>query len=69
MKKHLTSLGIGCVLGIAGLVLWLTTGNVQTPVISLSKVGVVLAVLGGVEVAVAVVALALPSTRRREYEL
>ncbi|MFC7548921.1 DUF5708 family protein [Plantactinospora sp. GCM10030261] len=34
---------------VLGLVLWLFTGDVQTPVFTLTKVGVVLMVLGALE--------------------
>jgi len=49
------SIATGALLLVIGLVLALTTGDVETPVISLAKVGVVLAVLGGLEVVVAAV--------------
>jgi len=44
-------------------------GNLKTPIVTLSKVGVVLAILGAVEVLISGIALALPATRRRSYEL
>jgi len=55
--------GLGLVMAVAGAALWLTTGWVETPIITLSKVGVVLLVLGLIEVAVSGVAIARPSTR------
>ncbi|GAA2655086.1 DUF5708 family protein [Streptomyces lunalinharesii] len=39
----------GAVLAIVGVILWLTTKEVQTPVVSLHKVGLVLAVVGAAE--------------------
>jgi len=69
MRKHLASLGIGSAVGIIGLVLLLTTQGIETPIVTLSKVGVVLAILGAIEVLVSGIALALPSTRHRSYEL
>lgn len=69
MRNHLLSLGIGAGMLVVGLVLWATTQGVETPVVSLSKAGVVLAVLGVVELVVTAAALALPSTRHRNYDL
>ncbi len=63
MRNHLASIGLGLVTAVVGAVLWLTTGGVETPIITLSKVGVVLLALGLIEVAVSAVAIALPSTR------
>ncbi|MGH3502915.1 MAG: DUF5708 family protein [Nocardioidaceae bacterium] len=54
---------------VVGLVLWVMTQDVQTPVVALSKVGVVLAALGAIELVVTVVALAVPSTRHKNYDL
>jgi hypothetical protein len=64
MSGHLKSIGVGAVLLIVGLALWLSTRQVETPVFSLSKIGVVLAFLGGLEVVVSGGALALSATRR-----
>lgn len=69
MRGHLTSIGIGLGIAVLGLVLWRTTGAVSTPVISLDKVGVVLLVLGVIEIAISGVALAAPSTRHRNDPL
>lgn len=69
MGKHVTSIGIGTATAIAGLVLWLTTEGVHVPVISLHKTGLVLAVLGLIEVIVSGVALINPRTRHRDYDL
>lgn len=69
MRTHLTSVGLGVAMAVIGLVLWRTTGGVKTPVVSLSKLGVVLLVLGVVEVAVSGIALARPSTRHEDMPL
>lgn len=69
MRGHLKSVGIGAVVAVVGLVLWLTTGEVDTPVVSLSKVGVVLMVVGAIEVVISAVSLAVPSTRHRSDRL
>lgn len=59
------SIGTGLALAALGLVLWLTTRGVHTPVVTLTKVGVVLMALGALEVVISTVALALPSTRHK----
>jgi hypothetical protein len=69
MRNHLLSLGIGACMLVVGLVLWATTQDVETPVVSLSKAGVVLAVLGVVELVITAAVLALPSMRHRNYDL
>ena len=69
MRTHVISIAIGVGMTAIGLVLWLTTGDVETPVVSLSKVGVVLMVLGVLEVVVSGAALVSPSTRHREESL
>lgn len=69
MHGHWKSMGIGTVVAMVGLVLWLTTGEVDTLVVSLSKIGVVLMVVGAIEVVISVVALAVPSTRHRSGRL
>jgi hypothetical protein len=56
-KTHVRSIGTGTLLLVVGLVLAFTTGGVETPVITLSKLGVVLAVIGGLEVVVSTVGL------------
>lgn len=63
MRQHVTSVMVGVAMALVGLVLWLTTGGVETPVVTLSKVGLVLLVLGGLEVVVSGLALASRSTR------
>jgi hypothetical protein len=63
MKNHLVSVATGLVLVGLGLLLWWGAEGVVTPVVSLSKVGLVLWVLGAVEIAVSGAALATRSTR------
>lgn len=65
MKSHLWSIAIGVGMIVVGGVLWLTTQDVHTPVITLSKAGLVVAVLGLVDVVISGVALALPPARRK----
>jgi|GEM_PF-3299949 hypothetical protein len=63
MRNHLKSVLVGLVMGLVGLTLWLTTEGIETPVITLSKVGLVLLVLGALEVVISGLALASRSTR------
>ncbi|MER7985061.1 DUF5708 family protein [Streptomyces noursei] len=42
-------IAVGVILAVVGVILWLTTKEVQTPVVSLHKVGLVLAVVGAAE--------------------
>lgn len=65
MRSHWKSVGVGTVVAVVGLVLWLTTGEVDTPVVSLSKIGVVLIAVGAIEVVISAIASAAPSTRHR----
>lgn len=69
MKNHVVSIGIGCVLGVVGLLLWQEAGGVEVPVVSLTTAGKVLALLGGVEVVISGVALARPATRHEHRRL
>lgn len=69
MRKHVISVAIGVLMLAVGLALWLGAGDVETPVITLSKLGVVLAVLGALEVAISGFALLNPSTRHRDARL
>lgn len=69
VKKHLGSVGIGVAMGVVGLMLWQTTSGVHLPVISLSKIGVVLAVLGAVEIVISGGAMLFPSSRHRDDPL
>ncbi|MEU4848539.1 DUF5708 family protein [Streptomyces gilvosporeus] len=50
-------IAIGVFLAIVGVVLWLTTQQVETPVVSLHKAGLVLAVVGAAEALFALVRL------------
>lgn len=52
MSANVKSLIIGTVMLVGGLILWQTGKGVQIPVFSLDKVGVVLAILGGIELLV-----------------
>ncbi|MFE0187218.1 DUF5708 family protein [Streptomyces sp. NPDC059008] len=50
-------IAVGIVLAIVGLIMWLTTKEVETPYVSLSKVGLVLAIVGGAEALFALLGL------------
>ncbi|MEV7223639.1 DUF5708 family protein [Streptomyces sp. NPDC093681] len=52
----------GVVTLLAGLALWLFTGDVEVPVVTLTKVGVVLMCVGGAQTAWGVYGLAPRST-------
>lgn len=52
MSGHLWSLTAGAAMTVAGLVLYFAFADVETPVIGLRQLGVVLAVLGVIELAV-----------------
>lgn len=69
MRHHVLSVGIGLVMLVVGLGLWQLADGIDTPVIDLSTLGVVLLVLGVVEMLVSGVALAVPSSRRRDDPL
>jgi uncharacterized protein DUF5708 len=58
MSKHATSVGVGLIMVVAGLVLFFVFHDVETPVIGLRQLGVVLGVLGVVEVGVSGYAIA-----------
>ncbi|MEU0544680.1 DUF5708 family protein [Nocardia sp. NPDC005978] len=51
MRNHVISILIGVAVLAVGLALWLFARDIETPVISLHKVGVVVAIIGGLEVA------------------
>ncbi|MGX1806297.1 DUF5708 family protein [Nocardia sp. NPDC055321] len=51
MRNHVISFLIGVAALAVGLALWLFARDIDTPVISLHKVGVVVAIIGGIEVA------------------
>ncbi|MFJ5592249.1 DUF5708 family protein [Streptomyces noursei] len=42
-------IAVGVILAVVGVILWLTTKEVQTPAVSLHKVGLVLAFVGWAE--------------------
>ncbi|MBK0869756.1 hypothetical protein INP57_23350 [Saccharopolyspora sp. HNM0986] len=63
------SIGTGAILGIVGLVLWRTTEGIETPVIGLSQLGLVLLVVGVIEIVVSGIALANPSTRYKKHDV
>ena len=69
MRKHVISVGIGALMLVVGLALWLGAGEVETPVITLSKFGLVLTVLGALEIVISGFALVNPSTRHRDARL
>ena len=46
MRRTLAA-GVGTF--VVGLLLWLFTGDVETPIVTLTKVGAVLMVIGGLE--------------------
>ncbi|MFG2284565.1 MULTISPECIES: DUF5708 family protein [unclassified Streptomyces] len=50
-------IAVGILLAIVGLIMWLTTKEVETPYVSLSKVGLVLAIVGGAEALFALLGL------------
>ncbi|MEV0052103.1 DUF5708 family protein [Saccharopolyspora shandongensis] len=56
----------GVVLALIGAVLWATTGGVELPVVSLSKVGVVLLVVGAIEIVVGLAMVIGRSVRGRQ---
>lgn len=50
-------IAVGIFLAIVGVILWLTTKEVETPYISLHKAGLVLAIVGGAEALFALLGL------------
>ncbi|MEU9115147.1 DUF5708 family protein [Streptomyces sp. NPDC048483] len=50
-------MAIGIVLVIVGVILWLTTQQVELPYVSLHKVGLIMAVVGAAEALFALVGL------------
>lgn len=51
MRNHVISILIGVAMLAIGLALWLFARHVETPVISLHKAGLVVAIIGGLDVA------------------
>ncbi|MFG2140357.1 DUF5708 family protein [Streptomyces sp. NPDC048650] len=56
-------MAIGVLLAIIGVIVWLTTKEVETPVVSLHKAGLILAVVGGAEALFALVGLGRKARR------
>ncbi|MGW1379282.1 DUF5708 family protein [Streptomyces sp. NPDC002446] len=56
-RELMKGIAVGIVLAIVGLIMWLTTKEVETPYVSLSKVGLVLAIVGGAEALFALLGL------------
>lgn len=65
MRKRLWSIAVGVAMVVGGGALWLFTRDIETPVIGLHQVGLVVAVLGAVEVVASGAPLVRPSRRRR----
>jgi hypothetical protein len=63
MSKNAVSVGAGVVMTAVGLVLYLAFADVETPVIGLRQVGLVLLVLGVVELLVTAFTMARPKHR------
>lgn len=61
MSKNASHLAIGGFMLVVGIILALTTQNVETPLVSLDKVGIVLIVLGAIEVLWTVKVMLVPS--------
>ncbi|MER6047661.1 DUF5708 family protein [Streptomyces sp. NPDC001793] len=56
-------IAIGILLAIVGVILWLTTKEVETPIVSLHKIGLILAIVGGAEALLAVLSLGKKATK------
>ncbi|MFI1201175.1 DUF5708 family protein [Streptomyces sp. BHT-5-2] len=56
-------IAVGILLAIVGVILWLTTKEVETPIVSLHKIGLILAIVGGAEALLAVLSLGKKSTK------
>ncbi|NNG36683.1 DUF5708 family protein [Nakamurella aerolata] len=68
MSKNSGHLVIGGVMLALGTVLALTTKNVETPIVSLDKVGIVLIVLGAIEVLWTLKVMLFPSPNSRSQQ-
>lgn len=68
MSKGSNHLAIGGGLVALGTVLALTTKNVETPIVSLDKVGIVLIVLGAIEVLWTLKVMLFPSPNSRSQQ-
>ncbi|MEU5196265.1 DUF5708 family protein [Streptomyces scabiei] len=51
MNSAIKALAGGGITFVVGLALWMLTGDIETPVVTLTKLGVVLMALGALEVA------------------
>ncbi|MEU8679912.1 DUF5708 family protein [Streptomyces sp. NPDC048611] len=56
---------LGIVLALVGLVLWLTTKEVETPVVSLHKAGLIMAIVGAAETLFALLGLGKKAKKQR----
>ncbi|WP_033293086.1 DUF5708 family protein [Amycolatopsis jejuensis] len=65
MSANVKSLIIGVVMLVGGLILWQTGKGVEIPVFSLDKVGVVLAILGAIELVVTGAVMIFPSKNKK----
>ncbi|WP_277670361.1 DUF5708 family protein [Saccharomonospora viridis] len=65
MSANVKSLFIGASMLAIGLALAFTAGDVETPIFDLDKVGVVLAVLGGIELLITGGMMVLPSKSKK----
>ncbi|MFJ8913076.1 DUF5708 family protein [Amycolatopsis sp. NPDC102389] len=64
MSANVKSLIIGAVMLVGGLILWMVGGGVEIPVFSLDKVGIVLAVLGGIELVITASVMIFPPKKK-----
>lgn len=69
MRNHVISIALGVATALVGLALWRFAGDIEIPVVTLTKVGVVLMVLGVAEILISGSALARPSTRHQNEPL
>ena len=66
MSRNRTHLAVGGFMLLLGLVLAVTTRDVVTPVVALDKIGIVLVVLGAVELAWTVTVMRRPAPVSRD---
>lgn len=66
MNKKLWELLLGLAMVAAGLVLYFVFNDVETPVIGLRQAGLVIAVLGAVEIAVTAWTMTRPTERANQ---
>ncbi len=65
MSNDVKSLITGAFMLATGLILYFTTGGVKIPVFTLTKVGVVLIFLGGLELVITTGAMLLPDRKNQ----